>query len=141
MKGGTMLKEFRDFAMKGNVLDMAIGIVIGAAFGRIVSSFVADLLMPPLGLLMGKVDFTNWFLSLSGGDYTTLAAAKAAGAVTLNYGAFLNVVIDFVIVAFAIFLLVKQVNRLKKETPPPPAEPPAEEKLLTEIRDLLAKRV
>jgi large conductance mechanosensitive channel len=136
-----MLKEFRDFAMKGNVLDMAIGIIIGAAFGKIVSSFVADLLMPPLSMLMGKVDFTNWFLTLHGGDFATLAAAKTAGAVTLNYGAFINAVIDFVIVAFAIFLVVKQINRLKKEAPPPPAEPPAEERLLTEIRDLLAKRV
>jgi large conductance mechanosensitive channel len=141
MKGGTMLKEFREFAMKGNVLDMAIGIIIGAAFGRIVSSFVADLLMPPLSMLMGKVDFTNWFITMSGGDYATLAAAKAAGAVTLNYGAFINAVIDFLIVAFAIFLLVKQINRLKKETPPPPAEQPPQEKLLTEIRDLLARRV
>jgi large conductance mechanosensitive channel len=135
-----MLKEFRDFAMKGNVVDMAIGIIIGAAFGKIVSSFVADVMMPPLGLLMGKVDFTNWFVSLSGGDYATLKAAKDAGAVTLNYGAFLNTVIDFVIIAFAIFLLVKQINRLKKEAPPPPAEPPRQEVLLTEIRDLLARR-
>ena len=118
-----MLKEFREFAMKGNVLDMAIGIIIGAAFGRIVSSFVADLLMPPISMLLGKVDFTNWFVSLTGGAYDTLAAAKAAGAVTLNYGAFLNAVIDFLIVAFAIFMLVKQVNRLKKpsETPAAPA--------------------
>jgi large conductance mechanosensitive channel len=135
-----MLKEFRDFAMKGNVLDMAIGIIIGAAFGKIVSSFVADVMMPPLSMLMGKVDFTNWFVSLTGGDYATLAQAKQAGAVTLNYGAFINSVIDFVIVAFAIFLLVKQVNRLKKEAPPAPAAPSTEEKLLTEIRDLLARR-
>lgn len=135
-----MLKEFRDFAMKGNVLDMAIGIIIGAAFGKIVSSFVADIMMPPLGMLMGKVDFTNWFVSLTGGDYTTLAQARAAGAVTLNYGVFLNSVLDFIIVAFAIFLLVKQVNRLKREAPAAPAEPPAQEKLLAEIRDLLAKR-
>ncbi len=136
-----MLKEFREFAMKGNVLDMAIGIIIGAAFGKIVSSFVADVMMPPLSMLMGKVDFTNWFVSLTGGDYMTLTAAQAAGAVTLNYGAFLNTVINFVIVAFAIFLLVKQVNRLKKEEPQAPAETPAQEKLLGEIRDLLAKRV
>jgi large conductance mechanosensitive channel len=136
-----MLKEFKEFAMKGNVLDMAIGIIIGASFGKIVSSFVADVLMPPLGMLMGKVDFTNWFVSLSGGDYTTLQAARDAGAVTLNYGAFLNTVIDFVILAFAIFLLVKQINRLKKEAPPAaPAEPPRQELLLGEIRDLLAKR-
>ncbi len=135
-----MLKEFREFAMKGNVLDMAIGIIIGAAFGRIVSSFVADVLMPLLGMLMGNVDFTNWFFSLSGGDYTTLKAANDAGAVTLNYGLFLNTVINFLIVAFAIFLLVKQINRLKKEAPPAPAEPPKQEVLLTEIRDLLARR-
>lgn len=136
-----MLKEFREFAMKGNVLDMAIGIIIGAAFGRIVSSFVADMLMPPLSMVLGKVDFTNWFINLSGGDYATLAAARAAGAVTINYGTFINSVLDFLIVAFAIFLLVKQVNRLKKEAPPAaPAEPPAQEKLLAEIRDLLAKR-
>ena len=135
-----MLKEFRDFAMKGNVLDMAIGIIIGAAFGKIVSSFVADVMMPPLSMLTGKVDFTNWFVSLTGGDYTTLAQAQQAGAVTLNYGAFLNAVINFVIVAFAIFVLIKQVNRFKKEAPPAPAEPPAQEKLLAEIRDLLARR-
>lgn len=137
-----MLKEFREFAMKGNVLDMAIGIIIGAAFGRIVSSFVADLLMPPISMLLGKVDFTNWFISLTGGTYDTLAAAKAAGAVTLNYGAFLNAVIDFLIVAFAIFLLIQQVNRLTKK-PAPPAEPPPPTKdqvLLTEIRDLLKAR-
>src|ERR1044071_2828399 len=98
--------------MRGNVLDMAVGIIIGAAFGKIVSSFVADVLMPPLGMLMGKVDFTNWFVTLSSGTFPTLKAAKDAGAVTLNYGVFLNTVLDFVIVAFAIFLLIKQVNRL-----------------------------
>jgi len=141
-----MLKEFKEFAMKGNVLDMAIGIIIGAAFGKIVSSFVADLLMPPIGMLMGKVDFTNWFVNLSGltgavAEYPTLKLAKDAGAVTLNYGVFLNTVIDFVIVAFAIFLLVKQVNRLKRNEPaPPPAPPGQQEVLLGEIRDLLAKR-
>jgi large conductance mechanosensitive channel len=135
-----MLKEFREFAMRGNVLDMAIGIIIGGAFTKIVSSFVADVMMPPLGLLMGKVDFTNWFFTLSGGSYDTLKAAKDVGAVTLNYGLFVNSVIDFVIVAFAIFLLVKQINRLKKEAPPPPAAPPRQEVLLAEIRDLLARR-
>jgi large conductance mechanosensitive channel len=128
--------------MKGNVLDMAIGISIGAAFGKIVSSFVADLLMPPLGMLMGKVDFTNWFVTMSGGDFPTLKAAKDAGAVTLNYGVFINTVIDFLIVAFTIFLLVKQINRLKREAPPAaPAAPPRQEVLLTEIRDILAQRV
>jgi large conductance mechanosensitive channel len=119
-----MLKEFKEFAMKGNVLDMAIGIIIGAAFGKIVSSFVADVLMPPLGLLMGGVDFANKFLTLSGGPFDTLDAAKKAGAVTMNYGVFLNTVIDFLIVAFAIFLLVKQVNRLKRQPEPAPAGPP-----------------
>jgi large conductance mechanosensitive channel len=136
-----MLKEFREFAMKGNVLDMAIGIIIGAAFGKIVSSFVADVLMPPIGMLMGKVDFSNWFVTMSGGTFETLKAAKDAGAVTLNYGLFINTVIDFVIVAFAIFLMIKQINRLKKEAPAAaPAEPPRQEVLLTEIRDLLARR-
>ncbi len=109
-----MLKEFKEFAMRGNVLDMAIGIIIGAAFGKIVTSFVNDILMPPIGLILGKVDFSNLFLSLSGKSYETLAAAKAASAPTLNYGLFLNTVIDFIIVAFAIFLLVKQVNRLSR---------------------------
>jgi large conductance mechanosensitive channel len=114
-----MLKEFRDFAMRGNVLDMAVGIIIGAAFGKIVSSLVADIIMPPVGLLMGKMDFSNLFLNLSGEEYSSLAAAKAAGAATLNYGAFINTVLDFIIVAFAIFLLIKQVNRLQKQPPPP----------------------
>ncbi len=110
-----MLKEFKEFAMRGNVLDMAIGIIIGAAFGKIVTSFVNDVLMPPIGLLMGKVDFSNLFVNLSGKSYESLAAAKAAGAATLNYGLFLNSVIDFVIVAFAIFLLIRQINRFKRE--------------------------
>jgi len=135
-----MLKEFKEFAMKGNVLDMAIGIIIGAAFGKIVSSFVADVLMPPISMLLGQVNFTNWFVTMTGGEFATLQDAKAAGAVTLNYGVFVNAVIDFVIVAFAIFLLVKQINRLKRVEPPPPAEEPRQEVLLAEIRDLLAKR-
>ena len=136
-----MLKEFREFAMKGNVIDMAVGIIIGAAFGKIVSSMVSDIIMPPLGLIMGKVDFTNWYFNLSGGDYNTLKSAKDAGAVTINYGVFLNNIIDFLIVAFCIFLIVKQFNRLKKEAPPPaPAAPPKQEVLLTEIRDILARR-
>jgi large conductance mechanosensitive channel len=118
-----MLKEFKEFAMKGNVLDMGVGIIIGAAFGKIVSSFVADVLMPPLGLLMGGVDFTNKFLTLKGGTFDTLDAAKNAGAVTMNYGLFLNALIDFLIVAFAIFLLVKQVNRLKRKPEAAPAPP------------------
>ncbi len=122
-----MLKEFREFAMRGNVLDMAIGIIIGAAFGRIVSSFVADVLMPPIGLLMGGADFTNYFFTLKGAAQPTLAAAKAAGSVTLNYGVFVNAILDFLIVAFAIFLLVKQVNRLKKKEEPAPAAPTTRE--------------
>jgi large conductance mechanosensitive channel len=108
-----MLKEFKEFAMRGNVVDMAVGIIIGAAFGKIVSSFVSDILMPPIGVLVGKVDFANLFLNLSGKSYESLASAKAAGAATLNYGMFLNTMVDFVIVAFAIFLLIRQVNRLK----------------------------
>src|SRR4029077_10229972 len=106
-------------------------------FGKIVSSLVSDLIMPPIGMLTGKVDFTNWFLNLSGGDFATLKAANDAGAITVNYGTFFNNVLDFVIVAFAIFLVVKQMNRLKKEAPKAPAEPPKQEVLLGEIRDLL----
>jgi len=133
-----MLKEFRDFAMRGNVLDMAIGVIIGGAFGKIVSSLVSDLLMPPIGLLLGKVDFSSLFLNMSGTPQPSLAAAKAAGAPTLNYGVFLQSVFDFIIIAFVIFMLVKQVNRFKKEAPPaPPAGPTNEEKLLMEIRDAL----
>lgn len=116
-----MLKEFKEFAMRGNVLDMAVGIIIGAAFGRIVTSFVEDVLMPPIGLLLGKVDFSNLFLNLSGQVYETVAAAKEAGAATLNYGMFLNHVINFLIVAFAVFLLIRQVNRLKRAEAAPAA--------------------
>ena len=116
-----MLKEFKEFAMKGNVLDMAVGIIIGAAFGKIITSFVSDVLMPPLGLLLGSMDFSELFINLSGQSYPTMAAAKEAGAATLNYGIFINTVIDFIIVAFAIFLLVRQVNRLKRQ--PAPAAP------------------
>ena len=118
-----MLKEFKEFAMRGNVLDMAVGIIIGGAFGKIVTSFVSDILMPPLGLLLGKMDFSNLFINLSSGAYTKLGEAKTAGAPTLNYGIFFNTVIDFVIVAFAIFLLIRQVNRLKREPAPAPAAP------------------
>lgn len=138
-----MLKEFKEFAMRGNVLDMAIGIIIGGAFGKIISSFVADILMPPIGKLVGNVDFTNLFLNISEGTYETLDAAKEAGAVTINYGVWLNSVIDFVIVAFAIFLLIRQVNRFKKKEEEAPAAPPApskEEVLLGEIRDILKAR-
>jgi len=114
-----MFKEFKEFAMRGNVLDLAIGIVIGAAFGKIITSFVSDILMPPIGLLLGKVDFSNLFISLSGTHYDNLKAAKEAGAATINYGLFIAAVIDFLIVAFAIFMVVRQINRLKRE----PAEP------------------
>ena len=116
-----MWKEFKEFMMRGNVLDMAVGIVIGMAFGKIVTSFVEDVLMPPIGRLIGRVDFSNLFVSLSGQHYDTLAAAKAAGAATINYGVFVNAVLNFLIMAFAIFLLIRQVNRLKR----PPAAAPA----------------
>jgi len=132
-----MLKEFKDFALKGNVLDMAIGVIIGGAFGKIVSSLVSDVLMPPIGLLMGKVDFSSLFINLSGTPQPSLPAAKAAGAPTLNYGVFLQATFDFIIIAFVIFMLVKQVNRFKKEAPPGPTN---EEKLLMEIRDALKER-
>ncbi|HEC24206.1 MAG TPA: large conductance mechanosensitive channel protein MscL [Chloroflexi bacterium] len=110
-----MLKEFKEFALRGNVLDMAIGIIIGAAFSQIVNSLVNDILMPPIGLLLGRVDFSNLFITLSGGHYETLAAAQEAGAVTINYGLFINNVISFLIVAFAVFLLVRGVNRLQRQ--------------------------
>jgi large conductance mechanosensitive channel len=138
-----MFKEFKEFAMRGNVMDMAVGIIIGGAFGKIVASAVNDVIMPPLGLLMGGVDFTNLFVSLDGRSFPNLAAAKEAAAPTLNYGAFIQTVVDFLIVAFAIFLMVKWINSLTKKeeaAPPPPPEPTKEEKLLTEIRDLLARR-
>jgi large conductance mechanosensitive channel len=136
-----MLKEFKEFAMRGNVLDMAIGIIIGGAFGKIVSSLVGDVLMPPIGLLMGKVDFSSLFLNLSGTPQSSLIAAKAAGAPTINYGVFLQTVFDFIIIAFVIFMIVKQINRFKKEeAPAPPPGPTTEEKLLMEIRDALKGR-
>jgi large conductance mechanosensitive channel len=114
-----MLKEFKEFALRGSVLDLAIGIVLGAAFGAIVTSFVNDILMPPLGLLLGGVDFKNLFVSLNGQHYATLDAARAAGAPTINYGLFINSVITFILVAFAIFLVVKQVNRMRAQPQPP----------------------
>jgi len=114
-----MLKEFKEFIMRGNVVDMAVGIIIGAAFGKIVTSFVNDILMPPIGLMLGKVDFSNLFINLSGQHYPTVAAAKAAGAATLNYGIFFNTMLDFIIIAFAIFLLIRQVNRMKRPAPAP----------------------
>ena len=136
-----MLKEFKEFAMRGNVVDMAVGIIIGAAFGKIVSSLVKDVIMPPIGMIMGNVDFSDLFINLSGGDYASLKAAQDAGAATINYGIFINTVLDFIIVAFAIFIIIKQMNRLKKqeEEPKAPPAPPREEVLLEEIRDLLKK--
>ena len=127
-----MLKEFKEFAMRGSVVDMAVGIVIGAAFGSIVKSFVDDVLMPPIGLLLGNVDFSNLFITLkegakAAGPYTSLAAAKAAGAVTLNLGMFINTIISFVIIAFAVFLVIKGLNRMKQEEVAPPAEPTTKE--------------
>ena len=120
-----MLKEFRDFVMRGNVLDLAVAVIIGGAFGKIVTSFVNDIIMPPIGLLLGGVDFTNLFISLNGKTYDSLDAAKTAGAATLNYGLFLNTVIDFAIVAFVIFLIIKSVNRMQK--PAPAAAPTTKE--------------
>lgn len=142
-----MLSEFKKFAMRGNVLDMAVGIIIGAAFGSVVKSLVADVLMPPIGLLLGDVDFSNLFSVLKNGSpagpYETLELAREAGAVTVGYGVFFNEIIAFLIVAFAVFLLVRNVNKLQKqeeEKPVAPPEPSGEEKLLTEIRDLLRSR-
>ncbi len=127
-----MLKEFKEFAMRGNVIDMAVGIIIGAAFGTIVTSLVADVLMPPIGLLLGSIDFANLFVVLkegakAAGPYASLAAAKAAGAVTINYGFFINTVISFIIIAFAVFLLVRSINRLKRQEEAPPAVPTTKE--------------
>jgi large conductance mechanosensitive channel len=140
------LKEFREFAMRGNVVDLAVGVVIGAAFGKIVDSLVKDIIMPPLGFIIGKVDFTNMFLTLvdgtkNAGPYETLKAAQEAGAVTLNFGMFINSLISFVIVAFAIFLVVKAMNKMKREEVPAPVatETPEEIALLREIRDSLKK--
>lgn len=113
------MKEFKTFIMRGNVLDMAVGIIIGAAFGKIISSFVSDILTPVISLAMGKVDFTNLFVVLNGGSYPTLEEAKKAGVATLNYGIFINAVIDFLIIAFAIFLIVRMANKLKREAPAP----------------------
>lgn len=126
-----MFKEFKDFAMRGNVLDMAVGIIIGAAFGTIITSLVNDVIMPPIGLLLGNVDFSNIFAVLkegkTAGPYASVAAAKAAGAVTMNMGVFINTVINFIIVAFAIFLLIRSINQLKKKQEAPPAAPTTKE--------------
>jgi large conductance mechanosensitive channel len=122
-----MWKEFKEFIMRGNVVDLAVGIIIGAAFGKIVTSFVNDIIMPPIGLLLGKVDFSNLFINLSGQPYATLAEAKEAGAATINYGLFINTVIDFLIVALAVFLVVRAVNRLRRKPEAAPAAPTTKE--------------
>ena len=137
-----MFDEFKKFAMRGNVIDLAVGVVIGAAFSGIVTSLVADVIMPPIGFAMGGIDFSNFFLVLKGGEYPTLAAAKAAGAVTINYGVFLNTMINFLVVAAALFMLIRVINKLQA---PPPAEAaaapvtPEDIILLREIRDSLKK--
>ena len=147
MAGGDAMsgffQEFKEFAMRGNVVDLAVGIVIGVAFGAIVNSLVEDVIMPPIGLIMGNVDFSDLFINLSGQDYASLAAAREAGAPVIAYGAFINAVINFIIVAFAIFLVVKGMNRLRRKQEAAPEEtpaPPRQETLLEEIRDLLKSR-
>ena len=132
-----MWKEFKEFAVKGNVVDLAVGVIIGAAFGAIVSSLVSDIIMPPIGWMMGGIDFSSYYINLSHQTYASLAEAQKAGAPTINYGVFLNKVINFLIVAFSIFVVVKQINRFKKAEAAAPAAPSGEEKLLAEIRDIL----
>ena len=139
----SIFREFKTFAMRGNAIDLAVGIVVGAAFTAIVNSLVKDIINPPLGLALGGIDFSNFFITLKGGEFSTLKAATDAGAVTLNYGLFINAVINFIIVAFALFMIVRQLNRLTAVPPaPPPPLPPVPEdvKLLGEIRDLLKDR-
>ena len=139
----SMVKEFKDFALKGNVVDMAVGVIIGGAFGKIVASLVSDVIMPPIGKLLGGVDFSGLFIDLSGLGYKTLAEAQAAGAATVNYGVFLNTIINFTIVAFCLFMVIKGMNSMKKKeaaaAPAAPAPLPRNEVLLAEIRDLLKK--
>jgi len=142
-----MLKEFKEFAIKGNMLDMAVGIIIGAAFGTIIGSLVNDVIMPPIGMLMGGVDFAELFITLQPGTvpgpYATVAAAAEAGAVTINYGLFVNAIVSFLIIAFAVFMVVRSFNKMKKQEEAAPAAPPApsaQEVLLGEIRDLLKSR-
>lgn len=135
-----MLREFREFVMRGNVLDLAVGVIIGGAFGAIVGSLVNDIIMPPIGMILGNVNFTDLFINLSDGEYATLAAAKEAGAATINYGVFLNTIINFLIVAFVIFLVVRTANNMRRKEEAAPAAPPPpsnQELLLAEIRDLL----
>ncbi len=135
-----ILKEFREFAMKGSVIDLAVGVVIGAAFGKIVNSLVNNVIMPPFGLLLGKADFSSMFINLSGQHPSSLKEATDRGLPVIAYGAFLNSVIEFLIIAFVLFLVIKQVNRLRKPAPPALKEPTAEEKLLAEIRDILKRQ-
>jgi len=138
-----MLQEFKEFAIKGNVVDMGVGIVIGAAFTSIVNSFVTDIINPIIGVITGGIDFSNLFINLGAGEYASLAAAKDAGAPTINYGLFINAIVTFLIVAWVLFMVIKGVNQLKRAEEAAPAEPPAPPKsevLLEEIRDLLAKR-
>ena len=140
-----MINEFKEFAVKGNMLDMAVGIIIGAAFGTIIKSLVSDVIMPPIGLALGDVDFSNLYILLkesatTAAPYASLAEATEAGAVTINYGAFINNIITFLIVAFAVFILVKNFNKLKKKEEEAPSAPPAQEVLLTEIRDILKNK-
>ena len=136
------ISEFKEFAMKGNVMDMAVGVIIGGAFGKIVTSLVNDVLMPVISLATGGIDFTDLFVNLGEGNYTTLAAAKEAGAAVLAYGQFIQIVIDFIFIAFCIFLMIKAMNKLKKKEEPAPEAPkgPSQEELLAEIRDLLKKK-
>ena len=139
-----MIKEFREFAVKGNAIDLAVGVVIGAAFGSIVGSLVKDIIMPPIGYISGGIDFSNYFVNLSGGEYATLKAATDAGAATINVGVFINTVINFLIVAVAIFLMVKGINRMRRKEEEAPASPPPPSKekvLLAEIRDLLKAKI
>lgn len=138
-----MLKEFKDFIMRGNVLDLAVAVIIGAAFGKIVTSFVNDIIMPPIGMLLGGVNFGDLYINLSNTAYASLVDAQAAGAPTINYGLFFNSIIDFVIIAFVIFMVVRTANTMKKKEVAAPVAPPApsnQEKLLGEIRDLLKKK-
>lgn len=140
-----MLKEFKEFAVKGNMLDLAIAVIIGGAFGAIITSLVKDIIMPPIGLLLGKLDFSNLFIVMKegtpSGPYMTIDQAAKAGAVTLNYGPFVNTVVNFLIVAVAMFIVVKAINKMKREQPAPaPAEPPRSEVLLEEIRDILKSK-
>ena len=138
-----MLDEFKTFAMRGNVVDMAVGIIIGGAFGKIISSFVSDIIMPPIGMLMGNVDFSQLFINLSDTTYESLALAQEAGAPTINYGTFINTVLDFLIIAFAIFMVIRGMNNMKKkeeEKAAEPAKPTEDVQLLTDIRDALKNR-